>query len=270
MDPDVLKLVTEERLLEAADLASKRGQAGDASALFERACDWARAAHYALLAGESTRALELALQAGDESLAERAAARAPQEPRAAQGFARQLEGRGHTRWAAQILERAGLVAQAIDAWERAENPLRAALLLEQRGDPARAARVLEGALGRRPDDWGLAIALGALLARWEKDVAAVRALQRVPIGFPQRREALRRMLDPLRRLGLASAEGEAVAQLSALGGDGSGASRENQAAPTELLARYRPRREVASSPTARLLECVDVASGERVAIKLFA
>ncbi len=270
MDPDVLKLVMEERLLEAADLAGRRGQTGDASALFERACDWARAAHYALLAGESTRALELALQAGDEDLAERAAAHAPKAPRAAEGLAQQLERRGHPRWAAKILEGAGLVAQAIAAWERAENPLRAAQLLERRGDPARAARVLEEAMRRHKGDWGLAIALGALLARWEKDEAAVRALQRVPTASPQRREALARMLASLRRLGLAGAEVEATAELSALGGDESDARPENEAPPTDLLARYRPRREVASSPTARLLECVDVASGERVAIKLFA
>jgi serine/threonine protein kinase len=270
VDPDVLKLVTEERLLEAADLAATRGQTGDASALFERACDWARAAHYALLAGESARALELALQAGDEDLAERAAAHTPKEPRAAEGLAQQLERRGHPRWAAQILEGAGLVAQAIAAWERAENPLRAAQLLERRGDPARAARVLEGAMRRHKGDWGLAIALGALLARWEKDEAAVRALQRVPTGLPQRREALARMLAPLRRLGLAGAEVEAMVELNALGGDESDARPETEPPPTELLARYRPRREVASSPTARLLECVDVAGGERVAIKLFA
>src|SRR5260370_11071603 len=78
------------------------------------------------------------------------------------------------------------------------------------------------------------------------------------------------MLASLRRLGLAGAEVEATAELSALGGDESDARPETEAPPTGLLGRCRPRREVASSPTARLLECVDVASGERVAIKLLA
>ena len=39
MDDDIARLVREERLVAAAELASQRGDARTASALFERACD---------------------------------------------------------------------------------------------------------------------------------------------------------------------------------------------------------------------------------------
>ena len=44
VDPDVAQLVREQRLLEAAALASGRGEYVLASQLYERACDWERAA----------------------------------------------------------------------------------------------------------------------------------------------------------------------------------------------------------------------------------
>jgi len=44
LDPDVEALVRAERLLDAAQLASDRGDAHGASLLYERACDWGSAA----------------------------------------------------------------------------------------------------------------------------------------------------------------------------------------------------------------------------------
>ena len=70
MDPDVAQLAREERLLEAAELASSRGDARSASALFERACDFKRAAEHAARADEWARALPLALDGKSEELAE--------------------------------------------------------------------------------------------------------------------------------------------------------------------------------------------------------
>ena len=51
MDPDVQRLVREQRLVAAAELASSRGDAETASTLFERACEFHRAAEEALRAG---------------------------------------------------------------------------------------------------------------------------------------------------------------------------------------------------------------------------
>ena len=56
MHDDIARLVREERIVEAAELASKMGDAPLASELFERACDWARAAREALLSGDHARA----------------------------------------------------------------------------------------------------------------------------------------------------------------------------------------------------------------------
>ncbi|HXN33552.1 MAG TPA: hypothetical protein VN894_16900, partial [Polyangiaceae bacterium] len=72
MHRDVAQLVREQRLLEAARLASDRGDAPTASAIYEQACEWRSAAAEAMRAGDPPRALELALRGGDEALAERA------------------------------------------------------------------------------------------------------------------------------------------------------------------------------------------------------
>ena len=269
MDPDVAELVGEERLLEAAALASERGDAPLASQLYERACDWASAATEALRAGDASRALELAAEAGDESLAEQAAAGVPGH--ASEATAAKLSRRGHDRYAARLLEASGHPLEAARAWERAGQPVRAGELLEHGGDPAAAARVLESALRRDPSAWAVATALGALLARFGKHEAAVRVLQRVPAGAPDRREALVHLIAALERLGLARAAADASVELDARGG----AEVSDEPAPEppvhqRVFGRYDVLREAASSPSARVLECTDVVRGERVAVKVFA
>ncbi|NOU30650.1 MAG: hypothetical protein HOO96_22345, partial [Polyangiaceae bacterium] len=56
MDADVLALVQAERLLEAAELASRRGDSRSATSIFERACAWPRAAQEAQKSGDFARA----------------------------------------------------------------------------------------------------------------------------------------------------------------------------------------------------------------------
>jgi eukaryotic-like serine/threonine-protein kinase len=269
MDPDVATLVREERLLEAAALAGAQGDAGLASQLYERACDWASAAAQAIAHGDAPRALELAAQAGSESLAEVAVARIPRE--AAESTASRLMRRGHERYAAMLLEASGHAVEAAGSWERAGHPARAADLLERSGDPAGAARVLESALRRDPTAWTAATALGALLARFGKHEAAVRVLQRVPGEAPERLDALVHLVSALQRLGLARASADASAELVARGGGLPGEEPE-RAAPLRqrVFGRYDVVREAASSPSARVLECTDVVRGERVAVKVFA
>lgn len=62
MDEEVARLVREERLVEAAELASSRGDSRTASTLFERACHFERAAREALHAKDWARAVPLALE----------------------------------------------------------------------------------------------------------------------------------------------------------------------------------------------------------------
>ncbi|MGD0525355.1 MAG: protein kinase [Polyangiaceae bacterium] len=269
MDPDVTLLVREERLLEAAALVSERGDPALASQLFERACDWTNAATEALRAGDAARALELAAEAGSEPLAEAAAGRIPAQ--AAEATAARLARRGHHGHAARLLETSGHPAAAAREWERAGHTVKAAWLLEHANDPAGAARVLETALRRDPSAWPIAAALGGLLARFGKHEAAVRVLQRVPAEAPERRDALVHLVASLERLGLARAAADAQAELDARGG----ASAEDDSgteAPMRqrIFGRYDVLREAASSPSARVLECVDVVRGERVAVKVFA
>ncbi len=269
MDADVLKLVREERLLEAAHLCSLRGDAAGASALFERACDWRSAATEALRAGEARRGLELALRAGDEALAEAAVAVVAADPDEAQRAAAHLTHRGHDAWAARVLEGARRDLDAAHAWERAGELTRAAALFERAGEPAHAARALEECLRRDPDAAAAAVALGALLLHFGRDEAGVRALQRVPSRAPERRAALTHLVGGLHRLGLSSAATDAAAELAALGG-----ALETPDAPTPttalLFGRYEGVRQVASSGRARVVEAIDRARGERVALKIYA
>jgi serine/threonine-protein kinase len=274
MDADVARLASEERILEAAQLAADRGDARTASALYERACEWARAATEALRAGDAPRALDLASQTDDESLCERVLPMVAADLAAVDGLVVRLERRGRNKLAAQLLELAGRDAEAAAAWQRAGNAERAAELLESSGDAAGAVRALEAGLKRDRQDWRAAVALGALLLRLGKNEAAVRVLQRVPDSAPERRDALPPLVDALEHLGLASAARDARDELAALGGP----RKEPPRAPAQagaperilLFGRYEVVREIASSPSARVLECFDVAAGERVAVKLFA
>jgi serine/threonine-protein kinase len=274
MDPDVARLVREERLLEAAQLAADRGDARTASALYERACEWARAATEALRAGDALRALDLASQTDDEGLCERVLSTVAADSAGVDSLATRLERRGRSKLAARLLEIAGRNAEAAAAWQRAGNAARAGELLDALGDAAGAMRALEAGLKRDRQDWRAAVALGALLVRVGKNEAAVRVLQRIPESVPERRDALAPLEEALQHLGLVSAAKDVGDELAALGGPRTGppraATETSAQARVLLFGRYEVVREIASSPSARVLECVDLAAGERVAVKLFA
>jgi hypothetical protein len=270
VDADVLQLVREERILEAARLCSDRGQAAAASALFERACDWRSAATEALRAGQALRGLDLALRAGDDGNAHAAVVLLAADPTGAQRAATHLIQRGHDAWAARVLEAARRDLDAAYAWERAGDPIRAAERFEHAGQPAHAARVLESHLRRDPDAGAAAVALGALLVRFGKDEAAVRVLQRVPPRAAERRAALSGLVGALQRLGLSSATTDAATELAALGGPVDPRETAGTEAPALLYGRYEVVGQVASSARARVLEGYDRARGERVALKIYA
>jgi serine/threonine-protein kinase len=279
MDPEVAQLVREERLLEAARLASQRGDARSASLIYERACEWQSAAVEAIRAGDAARALRLAAHAGDEVTSEEAVARLAQSPRAAKNAAADLSGRGQHRWAALLLERCGEQVEAARAWEQAGDALRASALLGRVGQTADAERVLQAALRRDPEAFRVAVALGALLASFGNWEAAVRVLQRVPDGAPERPDALYYLRQALTELGFLHAAAFASTQLAALQQPATAyAGRDPRKEPAgspppphraRLFGRYDLVREVASSAHARVLECLDLLRGDRVAIKMF-
>lgn len=272
MDADVERLVREERLVAAAELAASRGDHATASTLYERACAFASAAREALAADDPTRALPLALEGKDEATASAALPGITKDPARAEKLAHHLERRGDHLWAARLFEALGQATAAAKAFERAGDGLRAAALLEAGGDVVSAARVLEAQARREPGRAAVHVALGALLHRYGKTDAAIRALQRVPAAAPERRAALTVLLPAFDRLGLSSARVEAARELDALGGPlelGTPSPRP-VAVRTRVFGRYEVVREVASSPSARVLECFDGVRNERVAVKIFA
>ncbi len=272
MDPDVERLVREQRLVQAAELAVARGDLRTASQLFERACDFGRAARAAMDAGDAPRALPLALEGKDEALAAEALPRVLADAAQAERLAFHLERRGDHLWAARLLEGIGQKLPAARAFERAGDGLRASQILESSGDVVAAARVLEAQARREPLRGEVLVALGALLLRYGKTDAAVRTLQRVPASTVERRAALTLMLPAFDRLGLQSARVEAARELDALGGPvemGTPGPRP-VAVRSRVFGRYEVVREVASSPSARVLECFDGVKNERVAVKIFA
>ena len=282
MDADVAALVARERVVEAAELAASRGDAATASELFERACDFPRAAAEALRAGEAERALPLAVVGRDDALAQRALdalqARGPGDLERA---AARLELRGDFGWAARAHEARGAAREAASAYERAGEATRSAALYEQSGDPVAASKVLEATIRRDPSQLACHVALGKLLARYGKHEAAVRALQHVPRDAPERREALDALAGSLGAMGLAEAADEASRELASLTASASPAGTAERARPSptpapakevlrRLFGRYEVVREVASTATSRVLECTDSVRGERVAVKMFA
>ena len=218
MDPDVQRLVREQRLVAAAELASSRGDAVTASSLFERACEFRRASEEALRAGDFARALPLALEGKDDACAERALPELLRDPVQAERVSYHLERRGDHLWSARVLEGIGKRGPAARAYERAGEAIKAAVLLEAEGDVIGAARVLEAQARRIPTRDELHVALGGILLRYGKVDAAVRALQKVRAGSTQRRAALSVLLAALDRLGLSQARVEAEQELAALGG----------------------------------------------------
>ncbi len=275
---EVAALVAAERVQEAAELASKRGDQAGASDLFERACEFGSAARSALAAGDAGRALTLAAVARDDALAQQALTTLAQRASGDLGrVAAQLELRGDFAWAARTHEARGRGASesrdAAQAWDRAGDAVRAAALFERAGDPVAAAKSLEASLRRDPSQLAVHVALGTLLVRYGKHEAAVRTLQRVPRDSPMRRDALVPLAQALGALGLTQAQDEATRELATLGG--ATAPAPEPAPPTQevksrIYGRYEVVREVASTATSRVLECIDTVRTERVAVKIFA
>ena len=275
MDDELAALIRAERLADAATLAESRGDARTAAELYERACLFDRASDAALAAGDVVHAAILAALASDDARIERALAQGTSDAdrrRAAHELAR----RGLHAWAARAFESVGEARDAAEAWSTAGRAERAAELWERLGEPANAARELERAIARggsARDAW--ALDLGRLLLRHGRHEAAVRALQSIEVGRPERSMALSELARAFDALGLEVAAADARRELEATG---AASGRRDSVAPgasttqaaARAFGRYEIVREVASTATARVLECVDLLDRERIALKIFA
>lgn len=288
----VAELVREERLIEAAESLIAIGEYVRAAALFERSCAHGRAAEAMLAAGDARRALELAGRDADPgTVLDRIIDALAVDPVRAERAAHDALDRDEARVAGRLFSRIGRHAEAAAALERAFDEKGAAEELRRAGDVLGAARALERAIASDERDDDAKLRLGALLLEHGRSEAAVRALQRIPLDVPERREALALLVTAFGALGLEAAHDEAIRELKALPYPthrGASSGREGnrplssegdaRAVPAPavgdsapvLFGRWSVVREVAVTPTARVLEAIDRTTGERVAVKRLA
>ncbi len=273
MSDELDALVRDDRLEEAAELAEQIEEPARAAELWERACDYSRAARAALAADNPARALGLAARGDAADIAAQAinvlrgnVARARQvaasladagQPRAAARLRLAIDD---ARGAAADFERAGDLLDAADAFERA-------------GDARNAARCLEGELAQDAGHQLARLRLGRLLADHGRLRAASRVLQQIPGDAEERRQALPVLERALAGLGLDGAAREVAREMRALGIDEAptlptASSRDDDR--ERLFGRYDVVRQVATTPTARVYEAIDRIGAGRVAVKVFA
>jgi serine/threonine-protein kinase len=273
VDDDIAALVREQRLTEAGELALKRGQIRVSVDLFERACAFGRAAEVALQMGDAARSLQLALEGEDARTAEQAATRVLADRPAAHGLALRLARRGDHVWAARLYEGLAMPQEAARAFEQGGDAIHAARVLEANGNVKDAARVLEAQRRKVPEDEALSVALASLLLRHGNLEGAVRAAEAVRAQSDLRPRALLILVDAFEHLHMDHARDLAARELAQHGDTAPTAPADlltPQTVRPRLFGRYEIITEVATSPSARVVECRDTLRDERVAVKLFA
>jgi serine/threonine-protein kinase len=270
--PSVDELAERGLEAEAAQLAESVGDHARASLLFERACDFAASARQAERSGDLRRALLMAALSGDAALvSEVVSALAIGARTDAIRAAEDLRARGHDALAGDLFARSEAPLEAARAFASAGDASRAAAQFELGSQPAEAAKVLEAALRKRPDDAALRSDLAHLLVRHGRIEPALRVLQgldRASSAYAQTLPLRVRLLD---ELGLRDAAQEARRELTSRGIDEAPHPSERRpvaSVEARLFGRYVIEREVATTPSARVLEATDGVSGERVALKI--
>ncbi|MEZ4226888.1 MAG: serine/threonine-protein kinase [Polyangiaceae bacterium] len=268
---DIARLEADDRLEDAAKLALSRGLAERASELFERACAFGDAARAALVAGDSPRAFELAALAKDSAVESDARRLLARDAAVAQRVAAKVEARGLFASAARLHLELAAPAEAARCFENAAELLNAADAYGAAGDPRNAARCLEALLRTVPDHAGARLALGTLLVSHGRHRNGVKELQQIAPSAPEYARALEQLITAYDALGLSEAREQARARLATLDPNARAAPAPVAVTDVEtvLFGRYSVEREVARTPTARVLEGRDRISGQRVALKLF-
>jgi serine/threonine-protein kinase len=258
---------------------TEREEHAAASRKLEEACDFRGAAVEALLSADPRRGALLAALSGDEKLAALAVeqivfALTNDEARRA---AADLAARGFDRQAGALFALLGAHLDAGEAFAAVGDAVRAARSLELAGRPADGARALEAALRMRPADATCRLELGRLLARHSRTEAAVKTLQQLDPGSPERVQSLPLLRRCLVEIGLEEAARTLRDEMDRHGiADVEPTIEEHAPTPTEgqggalLLGRYETVREIAVTPHARVIEAIDRVTGERVALKLLA
>lgn len=245
----------------------------------EVACDFRGAAEEAVLALDPRRGLLLAALAGDEALVERATTDIVDRLAREDGVraASEMLARGFPLVAGPLFEALGEHASAAEAFVAGRDVVHAASAFERAGRPVDGARALEAALRARPQDQAARLALGRLLLRHGRTEVAVRALQQLEPGTPERASALPLLKRALAELGLEDASRTLAEEMTKLGVDDVAPDESALELPRGLetggvllFGRYQVAREIAHTQHARVVEAVDRVTSEHVAVKLFA
>jgi serine/threonine-protein kinase len=284
-------LVAHGAYVEAARIATDRGELRRAIALYERVWRFVDALPLAITLGDPGLAVRLAL---DGNLP----ARATEIADAASGEADLLAvagafaDRGRFFEAGRTAERARQWQRAAALYRRANAPIDEARARVRAGELREAGLLYERlvAQGSAEEAAAARLALGRLLGRLGRHEEAARHLQ-VAARTPELRTAAWRALcAPLLALGFRGAAGELVdrlrkdlpslprspedfvaleeAEAAAAAGDGVLPARRSAGAATAVARRFEIRRLLGGGATGRVYEAVDTLLGTPVALKL--
>ncbi len=271
-EAEIQRLESEDQLEEAARLAQQLGLHARASGLFERACAFEDAARSSLAAEDYARAFELSAMSQSLELEAQALTLLLQDAASAKRVAANVEARGQHASAARLWLGLDEPKSAARCFESAAELASAANAYASAEDPRNAARCLEALLRASPDRHSARLSLGKLLADHGRARAAVRNLQSIPDTAPEYGPALGVLAHCFEALGMREAIRGAEHKLETLGIAAAAEALSRETVPeleTVLFGRYRVVREVARTPTARVLEATDRITNARVALKIF-
>jgi len=284
-------LVAHGAYVEAARIATDRGELRRAIALYERVWRFVDALPLAESLGDRGLAVRLALEG---NLPARATEIADQTTAEADlvAVADAFADRGRFFEAGRSAERARLWPRAAALYRRASAPIDEARARARAGELREAGLIYERLLAQGSSDEAAAarLALGRLLSRLGRHEEAARHLQ-VAVRTPSlRTAALRALCAPLVAIGFRGAATEVVerlrqdqpglprapedfialeeAEAAAAEGDGVLPAKRAASAATAVARRFEIRRLLGGGATGRVYEAVDTLLGISVALKL--
>jgi serine/threonine-protein kinase len=284
-------LVAHGAYVEAARIATDRGELRRAIALYERVWRFVDALPLAVTLGDLGLAVRLALDGNLPARATEIADGATGEAdllAVADAFAE----RGRAFEAGRTAERARRWQRAAALYRRANAPLDEARAHVRAGELREAGLLYERLVAQGSADEAAAarLALGRLLGRLGRHEEAARHLQAAARTPGLRTAAWRALCAPLLALGYRGAAGELVerlrkdlptlprspdevvaleeAEAAAAEGDGVLSARRSAGAATAVARRFEIRRMLGGGATGRVYEAVDTLLGTPVALKL--
>jgi serine/threonine-protein kinase len=240
----------------------------------EETCDFSGAAREALRAGEPRQAARLAALAGDTGTLSEAVDALTDHGTDDEMLiaAEDLLSRGFGSPAGELFEAARKPERAGEAFAAGGNAIKASEAFERAGKPAEGARALERAIRDDAGNEAVRLALAKLLVRHGRTENAVKVIQAMRVGSPERRMALPLLSRSLRGLNLSEAALEVEREMEKLGipvGDAveAGSVPDHGAAGEVVFGRYEVVAEIAKTPNARVVEAIDRITSDHVAVK---